>query len=318
MRALIVHIGEGSTQILLASTRKADMDPRAMERGAKLFGDGEAEEEKGRLHDRMFAMHDQIIRNGADLSLGYLGRVDEELRTALLRQAAEAVSQFGGLADVRSVAIAASLLDAPDRPLDDPLVQDFQEQLETPLRVLKPADEALWMLRGARGLYPGGLLACLAVGHWRTELAYEEPGRAPKLLQWEVGATRMPEPERLRGGAVFDSLPDLPRETPLLLSGEFGWRLGALRIGLCCHDLELLDETWLDETDFLRLDTMLRGLSVDERNLIPMIERSGDTLPASLLLTRSLLGRLRRQRVRVCSRGVAHGLASHLFYEGRR
>lgn len=314
MRALVVHIGEGGTQILLASTHREDLAPALAHRAARLFEGAAPPAARG--HDRLHTMHDQTIRNGADLSLRYLGQLDRELRENLLRQAAEAIEQFRGIADERTVTISASLLDPAFRAGADPLVEDFQLQMETPLRTLTPQDEALWMLRGVRGLYPGGRLASFEVGYWSSMLAFEEPGRAPRLQRWDVGTTRMPAAGELR--QAFPSPPDMPRDTPLLLTGELGWRLGALQVGLCCHDLDLLDEAWLEDIDFMRMDTQLKGLTVEERNLIPMIDQRGDSLPDALLLVRTLLATLGQSRVRICSRGVAHGLASHIFFEGRR
>jgi hypothetical protein len=313
VRALVIHVGEGSTHVLLATTRRADLSadtPRASLLEPRL-----PEEEEH--HDRLFAMHDQWLRNGADLSLRYLEHIQEDLREALLRQAAEAILHFRDMADSVTVAVSASLLADPARPAADPLVEAFQSQLGVELRVLSPEDEALWILRGVRGIYPSGELGCVAPGLWRSHGAWEEPGRAPRLLHWPVGCTRMPD---LQDNGAGRHLPGLraPQGQPLFLTGGHGWLLGALQLGLTFHDPELLDEAELDLHGLKRLEELLAGLSVAERNLIPMVGQQGDSLPDALALARRMLQESGAERLRLCHRGLTHGLASHLFYEGRR
>jgi hypothetical protein len=314
VRALIVHVGGGLTRVLLASTRREDSQWRPGRRRPQLFEEAESPDEPRNARDRLYVMHDQSLRNGADLSLHYIGQLRDDLREGLLSQAAEALRQFGDLAEASMVTISASLLD-PDAA--DPTLDNFEAQLKTRVRVLQPKDEALWLLRGVRGLHPGGHLACASIGHWRTLLAFEEPGRAPRLQSWDVGTSRLPQAEAMREHRTFDDPPTLPAGTPLLLTGEHAWLLAALRIGLCFHDLDLLDEVWLDDAEFLRLDTLLGGLSIEERNLIPMVGQRGDSLLDALRLFRLLMSELHITRAQICSRGLVHGLASHLFYEGR-
>jgi hypothetical protein len=317
MRALVVHIGEGSTHILLATTRRRDLLEHAGARRPNLLegpATGTLDEDR---HDRLYVIHDEQIRNGADVSLKHLGRVRYDLRESLLRQAAEALHHYRALADDCTVALSVALLDGP--VADDPLTREFQSQLGLDLHLLAPQDEALWMLRGVRGIYPSGDMACVQAGHWRSLGAWEIPGRAPLLLQWELGSSRMPESTT---PLAFTSLRP-PSGAPaafgdaLFITGEHAWLAASLHIGLTFHDMDLLDETHLQEQDLRRMEELLASLSVDERNLIPMVGRQGDSLPAALALLRRLLKESGCASLRVCSRGVAHGLASHLFYEGR-
>jgi hypothetical protein len=317
MRALVVHIGEGSTHILLATTRRRDLLEHAGARRPNLLEGSVAGALDEDRHDRLYIIHDQQIRNGADLSLKHLGRVRYDLRESLLRQAAEALHHYRGLAEECTVALSATLLDGA--VADDPLAREFQSQLGLDLHILGPQDEALWMLRGVRGIYPSGDIACVQAGHWRSLGAWEIPGRAPLLLHWEVGSTRMPDEAR---AMAFTGLRP-PSGAPaafgdaLYITGESAWLAAALHLGLTFHDMDLLDETQLGEGELSRMEDMLEALSVEERNLIPMIGRQGDSLPSALALLRRLLKESGCAALRVCSRGVAHGLASHLFYEGR-
>ncbi|MFA7331855.1 MAG: hypothetical protein WC326_12370 [Candidatus Delongbacteria bacterium] len=314
MRALVIHLGEGSTHILLASTRRQDLEAAPTPR-TFLFESRPPQEEEH--HNRLFVMHDEQIRNGADLSLRYLGHLQDELRVSMLRQAAETLDHFRSLAEVVTVAVSASLLTSPRRPAEDPLVADFQQQLGVDLHVLTPQDEGLWMLRGVRGIYPSGELACVAPGFWRSLGVWEEPGRVPRLLDWEAGTSRMPEGLDQGGERLFPGFRAPPGQ-PLFISGEHAWLLGALQLGLTFHDLDLLDEAEWDAAGLRKLEELLAGLSVPERNLIPMVGQHGDSLLEALRLCRRLLAESGGTRVRVCSRGLTHGLASHLFYEGRR
>jgi hypothetical protein len=182
------------------------------------------------------------------------------------------------------------------------------------LRVLTPADEALWLLRGVRGIYPTGELACVQTGHWRTVGAWEIPGRLPQLQNWACGCSRPADPAA--GGAAFPGLRS-PTGQPLYVAGEHVWQCAALHIGLTFHNMDLLDDTILDDKDLRGLDGLLGGLSIEERNLIPMVGGQGDCLPEALRLLRQLLAESGATRLQVCSRGLAHGLASHLLYEGR-
>jgi|GEM_PF-3203739 len=317
MRALVIHIGEGSTHILLATTRRRDLLEHAGAKRPNLLEGAVASTLDEDRHDRLFVVHDQQVRNGADISLKHLGHVRGDLRENLLRQAAEALHHYRALADECTVAISASLLDGP--VVDDPLAADFQVQLGVELHVLPPQDEALWMLRGVRGIYPSGDIACVQAGHWRALGAWEIPGRAPLLLQWELGSSRPPAQD---ASQAFHGLRP-PSGAPasfgdaLFITGEHAWLAATLHLGLTFHDMDLLDETRLGDKELRRLEDLLAGLSVDERNLIPMIARQGDCLPAALALLRRLLTESGAESLHVCSRGVAHGLASHLFYEGR-
>jgi len=313
VRALVIHVGEGATHVLLATTRRGDL--RADAPRANILEPRPPEEEEH--HDRLFAMHDQWLRNGADLSLRYLDHIQDDLRETLLRQAAEAVLRFQGMADAVTVAMSASLLAPRGRQGDDPLVAAFQSQLGHTIRALSPQDEALWILRGVRGIYPSGELGCVAPGLWCSHGAWEEPGRAPLLLHWPVGCSRMPD---LRDNIGERHMPGLraPKDKPLFLTGGHGWLLGALQLGLTFHDPELLDEAELDPHALKRLEELLAGLSVAERNLIPMVGQQGDSLPDALGLARRMLQESGASRLRICHRGLTHGLASHLFYEGRK
>jgi hypothetical protein len=312
VRALVIHVGEGSTHVLLATTRRADL---SADTPRPTLLDPHVQEEEH--HDRLFVMHDQWLRNGADLSLRYLDHIQEDLREALLRQAAEAILHFRDMADAVTVALSASLLAPGIRLEEDPLVAAFQSQLGLAIRVLTPQDEALWILRGVRGIYPSGELGCVAPGLWRSHGAWEEPGRAPLLLHWPLGASRMPD---LQDTGDVRQLPGLraPRDQPLYLTGGHGWLLGALQLGLTFHDPELLDEAELDLHALKRLEELLLGLSVAERNLIPMVAQQGDSLPDALALARRMLQESGATRLRLCHRGLTHGLASHQFYEGRK
>ena len=313
MRALVVHIGEGSTHILLATTRRQDLQVQVGRRRANFLQSLGGPEEEER-HDHLYVMHDQQVRNGADLSLLYLAQLKPDLREALLHQAVEAVQHFKDMPEVVNVAISSSLLQHPAKPTDDPVVAAFQEQTGLKLRVLDPEDEALWMLRGVRGIYPAGELACAQVGHWRTLGAWERPGRVPRLNSWPAGVNRPPE---ILGKSLF---PDLgaPAGRPLYVTGELAWLTAALQIGLTFHDMDLLDETVLDDQSLDKLWFLLESLSVEQRDMIPMTGHQGDCLPGALRLLRQLRKESGAEQLQVCSRGVVHGLASHLFYEGRR
>jgi hypothetical protein len=315
MRALVIHLGEGSTHILLATSRRLDLSTAPAPRVNALNPSSTPVEEE--RHDRLYVIHDELIRNGADLSLRYLGRLQDDLRTSLLRQAAEALQRFRNLAEAMTVAVSASLLTVPEHPAADPLVAEFLQELNVDLRVLKPQDECLWLLRGVRGLHPSGELACVAPGFWRSLGASEDPGRMPRLLDWEVGSSRMPENLDLTEERLFPGF-RTPAGQPLYLAGEHGWLLGALHQGLTFHDLDLLDEAELDLAALRKLEEMLAGLSVSERNLIPMVGQHGDSLLEALRISRRMLHECGGTSLRVCSRGLAHGLALHLFYEGRR
>lgn len=311
MRALVVHVGEGSTHILLATTRRRDLLEEQTARHPGIHEPVVAEED-GR-HDHLYVMHDQLLRNGADLSLLYRGRVEPDLRQSLLLQAADAVQRFREMPQAILVAMSAGLFEPGAAPADDPLVVEFQECTGLEPRVLQAQDEALWMLRGVRGIYPSGELACAAPGHWRCLGAWEQPGRVPQLRSWEAGASR---PAAVPGRRFAELT--APRDQPLFVTGELAWLAAALSIGLTFHDMDLLDETRLDATELERLSALLDGFSVEERNLIPMVGHQGDCLPEGLRLLRGLLYESGAEHLHVCSRGVAHGLASHLFYEGRR
>lgn len=314
MRALVIHLGEGSTHILLATTRRSDLAEAPAPRASLLEPRPSPEEEH---HDRLFVMHDEQIRNGADLSLRYLDRLQDELRESLLRQAADGLQRFRSVAEAVTVAISSSLLSTPAQPDADPLVAAFQAQLEVTLRVLKPADEGLWTLRGVRGLHSSGELACVVPGYWRTLAVWEEPGRVPRLLDCDVGTSRIPDDLEQSETPLVAGF-HTPTGRPLYLTGEHGWLLGALRMGLTFHDLDLLDEAEFDLAGLRQVEELLSGLTVAQRNLIPMVGGRGDSLLEALRICRRLLRESAGSRLRVCSRGLTHGLASHLFYEGRQ
>jgi exopolyphosphatase/pppGpp-phosphohydrolase len=314
MRGLVIHLGEGATHIIMASTRRSDLHSGPKAR--KPFDSAPSDEEEH--HDKLFLMHDQVLRNGSDLSLRYTGSVRQDLQESMIRQAGEAMAHFAEIAEAVTIAISASLLDKPEEPDRDFMVMAFKKLFKLPVRVLHPDDEALWMLRGVRGEYPAGELACATAGYWHSQFAHEIPGKVPRFHVQQNGITREPVAEgSIPGFPAKDRLAKNP-EIPFLLTGDAAWTAAACKIGLCFHDLDLLDGTWLTTADLLILHREYAALSVEQRNMIPMIQRSGDTILEALLLLRDLIQQTGRDRARICSRGVTHGLVSHLFYEGRR
>lgn len=313
MRSLVVHIGEGSTHILLATTSKEEL--RTSRRTGTPFSFTMTETEL-KASNQMFVMHDQHIRNGADLSLYYLDHLTPDLRENMLLQASEALHHFQNLTDSLTISISESLLPDPKSPERDPLIRDFQNRHAVKLQILSPLDESLWMLRGVRGLQPSGELACATTGYWRCLMAVEVPGLAPRFHNWEEGASRFPSERDLKN-RLFTSVEPLAEEMPFYLAGEHAWILAAQKIGLTFHDMALLNETRLSVGDLIELEHFLGTMTARERNMIPMINGSGESILEGLVLIRRLLQRLGVHEARVSSRGVAHGLISHLFFEGR-
>jgi hypothetical protein len=319
MRALIVHIGEGTTHVLLATTRFEDTGTlEAKEKPNPLV----PRESKTRNHD-FFIMHDMSMRNGVDLSLRLSGALDADLATALFAQADEALSQFSDVADALSLSISSSLIYGKETPRTEAewndrntLPKALQEVLgkwDPNFHVLNPAAEALWTLRGVRGRQPKGEIGCASIGYWNTTLAWERPGSAPKLLTLELGNSRESYAQ------IDEELQRLPlgRGT-LYLTGENAWILASMKSGLTFHSAEILDETFLSLEDFKSFEQRLLPLTVDERNSIPMLARRGEILPEIISCTRTLVEATSLGRLPVCSFGLPHGLAANLLFEGRK
>ncbi len=330
MRALVVHIAEGGTHILLASNeapqgrkidRRAELLRANSHQGKEQAGEEERREPQkpARWTEELHVLHEQLIRNGVDLSLLHRGRMIPDLLLSTLTQTAEAMSHFAELTDEIQLAISASLLTDPEHPEKDGLIADFQAQFNRRFRVMDRKDEALWILRGVRGVHRRHTLSCVSLGHWRTLFACEEPGHVPTLSSFELGSSRLPDFEQVSPREAFPGIAGpADQEGAFLLTGEGGWLLAALHLGLTFHDVELLDSCRLGLADLQEMEELLSELSVEERNMIPMVDQRGDSILEFLQIARAVLQASGRSWCRVCSRGLAHGLASHIFYEGRR
>jgi hypothetical protein len=322
MRALIIHIGEGTTQILLTTTHREDLNPNQ----TAIRPNPLAEKAESKKRDEFYIMHDFSVRNGADLSLLHKGHLIPDLRETLLAQAEEALEKFSDVVDATTLAISTSLLTQVESfggqalskaalrppPTIPSYLQKIQRQWNLNLLILHPDEEALWMLRGLRGIHPKGELGCISIGYWRTLISWERPGRVPQLFSADFGNVRS------SNGEIKAALEKLPLDRgSLYLTGENAWVLGALKSGLTYHDAGILDSTHLSLEDVEAQEDLLLPLDIPSRNTIPMIMGRGEIVPEMISRTHQLIRASKLPQLPISSRGLAHGLASHLLFEGR-
>jgi hypothetical protein len=323
MRVLAIHIGEGYNHIILAASTIEEAFIQRKKKTPILQGDSIQQSvenfdiTRDKKFDELFVLHDQIIPNGADLSLLHKGHFISDLLHASFKLALEALNQFRDLEAETHISISSSLLKFPAEPERDPLVREFMEVSENYLVVLNPDDEALWMLRGTRGVHPSGALACLDIGFWRTSLAIEVPGRAPLFYDWPLGSIRAPNINNLEMDSLFPKLAvDLLNKGRLFIACDNGWNMAAYHLGITFFNTDFFDKCVLKDSDLIEMHKALADLSEEERNMIPMLSHSGDRIVPAINLLLSFMKEAGKTEVSVCSRGIVHGLATHIFYEG--
>ena len=325
MQALVIHADIGYTHVLMASDRPIDENDSAISAILGTPRSTPAPRSKSVGHasrmepEPLYIHHDETVRNGADHSLRLEGFIDGERLEIILDHVAQTCSKFEPVIDGMRLTVSRELLDKADLNARK-AVDAFQRDTGHLLRVLASDEISLWILRAMRSIYPTDPIAGVSLGYWSTHSAIEDPGRAPKFSDWQLGVSNLPDTMALHPTSQFQGVESITEEKykHLLLTGEGAWLLGALRLGLTFHAPDIIDDATLIVEDLREYADWLRHWEATDRNTIPMVGDRGDLIMHYLKLAEVLLRRSGCEEIRCCSRGLVHGLILDLFSDARK